>query len=138
MSNQALERTGAGLPKTCSITEFLNFPDYKMPSDPAHQLQQLYLAGFEFQTFERFPRCVGAVRDGCIALLVPAPDGLQILGSPGWQMGEALGVLVNKDGRQVFQFKSEFVEATPERLEALARFKSDLGAILQSGASAAR
>ncbi len=104
-----------------------------MRPDPARQLQQLYLAGFEFQTFERFPKCVGAVREGCIAMLVPGPEGLQILGSAGWQMGEAMGVLVEKDGRQVFQFKSEFVEATPERLETLARFKSDLESILRSG-----
>jgi hypothetical protein len=66
-------------------------------------------------------------------MLVPGPEGLQILGSAGWQMGEAMGVLVEKDGRQVFQFKSEFVEATPERLETLARFKSDLESILRSG-----
>ena len=29
-------------------------------------------------------------------------------------------------GRQVFQAKSEFVEATPERLDALRRFRQDL------------
>ena len=105
-----------------------------MPSDPAHQLQQLYLAGFEFQTFERFPKCVGVSRDSCIAMLVPGLDGLQILGSAGWQMGDALGVLVEKDGRQVFQFKSEIVEATQERLEALAKFKSDLEGALRGDA----
>jgi hypothetical protein len=41
-------------------------------------------------------------------------------------MGEAMGVLVEQDGRQVFQAKTEIVEATPERLEALARFRADL------------
>ena len=35
--------------------------------DPAEQLQRIYLAGFELQTFDRFPKCVGVVRDGCIA-----------------------------------------------------------------------
>ena len=42
-----------------------------------------------------------------------------MIGAPGWRMGEVLGVLVEKDGRQVFQAKSEIVEATPERLAAL-------------------
>ena len=62
--------------------------------DPAEQLQRLYLAGFDLQTFDRFPKCVGVVRDGCIALLVPSIDGLQMLGTPGWRLGEAIGVLV--------------------------------------------
>jgi hypothetical protein len=57
-------------------------------------------------------------------------DGLQILGTPGWRMGEAIGVLVEKQGRQVFQNKQEFVEATPERLEILRRFRENLNALL--------
>ena len=81
--------------------------------DPAEQLQQIYVAGFELKVFDRFPKCVGAVRDNCIALLVPSADGLQMLGTPGWQMGEAMGVLVESGGRKVFQAKQEIVEATP-------------------------
>jgi hypothetical protein len=102
--------------------------------DSAEQLQQIYLAGFELQTFDRFPKCVGVIRDNCIALLVPGVDGLQVLGTPGWRMGEVLGVLVEKDGRQVFQAKDETVEATPERLEALEHFRADLGRLLKAGA----
>jgi hypothetical protein len=94
--------------------------------DSAEQLQRLYLAGFELQTFERFPKCVGVIRDQCIALLVPGVDGLQILGTPGWRMGEAIGVLTEIQGRKVFQAKTEIVEATPERLAALERFRDDL------------
>lgn len=97
---------------------------------PAEQLQQIYLAGFELERFDRFPNCVGVVRDGCIALLVPGTEGLQILGAPGWRMGEVMGVLVEKEGRQVFQAKAEEIDATPERLEALARFRSDLQRLL--------
>jgi hypothetical protein len=101
-----------------------------MSPDLAHQLQQIYLAGFELQTFDRFPKCVGVMRDGCIAMLVPGADGFQILGTPGWRMGEAIGVLVERNGRQVFQNKQEIVEATPERLEMLARFKEELKSLL--------
>jgi hypothetical protein len=98
--------------------------------DPAEQLQRIYLAGFELQKFDRFPKCVGVVRDSCIALLVPSVDGLQILGTPGWRMGEAIGVLTEKQGRQVFQAKQEVVDATPERLETLRSFRNDLQTIL--------
>ena len=113
--------------------KFQNLPGYQITKfllDPASQLQRIYLAGFELQTFDRFPRCVGVVRDGCIAMLVPGTDGFQILGTPGWRMGEAIGVLVEKSGRQVFQNKQEIVDATPERLELLARFKDELKSLL--------
>ncbi len=87
--------------------------------DPAEQLQRFYLEGFELQTFERYPNSIGVLRDGCIALLRATPTGLEMVGTPGWRMGEVLGVLVERDGRKVFQAKSETVEATPDRLEAL-------------------
>jgi hypothetical protein len=98
--------------------------------DPAEQLQRLYLAGFHFQTFDRFPKAVGVVRDNVIAILEATPEGLKMIGTPGWRMGEALGVLVEKEGRQVFQYKSEMVEATAERLEALQRFREALERVL--------
>lgn len=99
--------------------------------DSAEQLQQIYVAGFELKVFERFPKCVGVVRDNCIALLVPSVDGLQMLGTPGWLMGEAMGVLVETGGRRVFQSKQEIVEATPERLAALTHFREDLDRLLK-------
>jgi hypothetical protein len=101
------------------------------PMDPAEQLQRIYLAGFQLETFERFPKCIGVVRDNCVALLIPGTDGVQILGTPGWRMGEVMGVLVEKDGRQVFQAKEEIIEATPERLAILRKFREDLDAAMR-------
>ena len=98
--------------------------------DSAEQLQRIYLAGFELQTFDRYPKCVGAIRDHCIALLVPGVDGLQVLGTPGWRMGELMGVLTEREGRQVFQAKSQIVEATPERLAVLQKFRQDLAKLV--------
>ncbi len=99
--------------------------------DSAEQLQRIYLAGFELQTFDRYPKCIGVIRDNCIALLVPGVDGLQMLGTPGWRMGEVMGVLTEKDGRKVFQAKSELLEATSDRLAALERFRRELGDLLK-------
>ena len=98
--------------------------------DPAEQLQRLYLAGFELETFERYPKTVGAVRQHCIALLEVTPTGLRLIGTPGWRMGEVMGVLIEKAGRQIFQTKSEIAEATPERLATLQQFRSDLEQLL--------
>jgi len=106
-------------------------PNYPMP-DSASQLARLYQAGFDIQTLERFPRAVGVVRDNCIALLETTPDGLKIAATPGWRMGESIGVLVEQGGRQVFQHKSETIDATPERLETLRRFSEDLEKLLDS------
>jgi hypothetical protein len=45
-------------------------------------------------------------------------------------MGESLGPLVERGGRRVFVHKDEAIEATPERIAVLERFKADLKAIL--------
>jgi len=99
--------------------------------DPSEQLQRLYLNGFELQTFERYPNSIGVLRDGCIALLRATPTGLEMIGTPGWRMGEVMGVLVERDGRQVFQAKTETVEALPERMETLQHFRCDLERVLK-------
>jgi hypothetical protein len=101
--------------------------------DSADQLQRLYVAGFDLQTFERFPKAVGVLRDNCVAFLVPGPDGLQILGNVGWRMGESLGPLVEREGRKVFVHKQDVIEATPERIATFERFRSDLKVILRGG-----
>ncbi len=99
--------------------------------DSAEQLQRIYTAGFNLETFDRYPNAVGVLRDGAIALLAATPAGLTMIGTPGWRMGEVMGVLVEKDGRQVFQAKTEVVEATPEMLEAYRRFREDLERLLR-------
>ena len=102
--------------------------------DPAEQLARIYQAGFDVQTFERYPRALGVIRDGVIALFESTPEGLRMIGVPGWRMGEVMGVLVEREGRQVFQAKAETVEATPDRLESVRRFREDLETLLASKA----
>ena len=89
------------------------------------------MAGFELETFERFPKAIGAIRAGYIAFLVPGPDGLQILGNVGRRMGESLGPLVERGGRKVFVHKQEEIEATGEMVAELERFRSDLERLLR-------
>jgi len=99
---------------------------------PEEQLQKLYMAGFELETFERFPKAIGVLRDNCIAFLVPGPDGLQILGNIGWRMGESLGPLVERGGRKMFVHKDQMIEATSERISILERFRAELKAALST------
>lgn len=98
--------------------------------DPSEQLQKIYLAGFELQTFDRFPKAIGVTKGNCVALLTATPTGLTTIGAPGWKMGEVLGVLTERNGRKVFQAKSEIVEATPERIEELEQFGEELNQLL--------
>ncbi len=102
--------------------------------DSAAQLQRIYLAGFDLQTFDRYPKLIGAVKGNCVALLVPGVDGLQIMGTPGWKMGEVLGVLTEVAGKKVFQAKSETVEATPERIAEFEAFRAELKELLAATA----
>jgi hypothetical protein len=98
--------------------------------DPAEQLQKIYLAGFELQSLERFPAAVGVVKGNCIILLQATPMGLQSIGQAGWRLGDALGVLVEKEGKRFFQNKLSIVEATPERLAELDAFRQELENLL--------
>jgi len=98
--------------------------------DSSEILQALHLAGFELQIFDRFPRAIGVTKGNCIALLEPAVAGLRLVGRPGWRIGEVLGVLTMKDGKQVFQAKDQLVEGTPERLNEFRAFEAELGDFL--------
>ena len=98
--------------------------------DPSEILQSLYLAGFELQTFDRFPKAIGVIKGNCMALLEPQGSSLRIIGRPGWRIGESLGVLTMKAGEQVFQAKEQQVEATPDRLNELRTFETELNVLL--------
>lgn len=99
-------------------------------TDSSEILQSLYLAGFELQTFDRFPRAIGVIKGNCVALLEPAGNSLRVIGRPGWRMGEALGVLTSRGNAQVFQAKDRVVTATPERLKELREFEAELAVFL--------
>ena len=94
--------------------------------DPAEQLARIYQAGFDITQLERYPGVAAVVRNDVIALLRPTPAGLEMIGTPGWKIGETIGILVEKGGSKVFQSKSTLLEATPERLSLLEAFRKDL------------
>jgi hypothetical protein len=102
--------------------------------DSAEQLQRIYLADFEIETRERFPNAVVVLKGNCAAVLQATPSGLTMIGTPGWRMGELMGVLTEISGRKVFQLKSEIVEATEERLKELHAFRSELDSHLTAKA----
>jgi hypothetical protein len=98
--------------------------------DPAEQLARIYQAGFDITQLERYPGVAAVVRADVIVLLRPTPAGLEMVGTPGWKIGESIGVLVERGGTKIFQSKSTLVEATPERLSMLEAFRKDLVELL--------
>lgn len=98
--------------------------------DPAEQLARIYQAGFDITQIDRYPGVAAVVRKDVIVLLRPTPSGLEMVGTPGWKIGESIGVLVEKAGSKVFQSKSTIVDATPERLGLLESFRKDLAELL--------
>jgi hypothetical protein len=99
-------------------------------ADPAEQLARIYQAGFDITQLERYPGAAAIVRGDVIVLLRPTPSGLEMVGAPGWKIGESIGVLIEKNGRKYFQSKSELVELTPERSGLLEEFRKDLAELL--------
>lgn len=93
-------------------------------------LERLLKAGFGFVSFEHLERYPAVEKDGFAALLDPTGGRLEIFGQPGLRMGAALGVLTERAGKKVFIWKEQTVEATPELLDAYARFRRELDEML--------
>ena len=102
--------------------------------DPAEQLARLHQAGFEIRTFDRYPRAVVIVRGNCIALYEPQAEGLKRIGQAGWRIGDAIAVLVERNGKRFYQAKNEIVQANRERLQAVRDFEADVSRMLLSTA----
>ena len=50
---------------------------------------RIYLAGFELQTFERYPKLIGVTKGNCVALLVPGVEWVADHGHPGMAHGRS-------------------------------------------------
>ena len=96
---------------------------------PAHIaiLERLVAEGFVPVAFPLYASAMGVRRGSFAALLIPAGDAaMKIMGEPCYVVGSNLAVRTRREGRQVFVWKDKAIEATPELLEELARFSSDL------------
>ncbi len=95
-------------------------------------LERLLRAGFRFVTIPHVERYLPVEKDGFVAVLEPAAGGLAIFGQVGYGMGEGMGVLVERQGRRVFVWHEQTVDATPDLLAEYQRIRSELETLLQS------
>lgn len=94
-------------------------------------LEKIAANGFAIVAFPLYASAVGVRKGNCAALLMPVPNGgMKLLGEPCWQVNGNLSVRVKREGVELFVWKKEEVEATPERLAEVAQFRNQLNDLL--------
>jgi hypothetical protein len=96
-------------------------------------LERLAKADFHFVTIERVERYLAVERNGFVALLEPSRGRFEVFGQAGYRIGEGIGMLVKRSGKECFVWKGTSVEATPELRKDYVRFKEDLKELLADG-----
>lgn len=98
-------------------------------------MKRLFEAGFRPIAIPPYESALCLRRGECAAVLAPVDGGgLRILAPPSFLVGGKFGVRVKRGDREVFVFKKQELEATPERLHELAEFHRRLDEILAEGA----
>jgi len=94
-------------------------------------LERLFEAGFRPIAIPPYENALCLKRGDCVAVLAPVPNGgLKVLAPPSYLVAGNLSVKLKRGSGEVFVWKKNEVEATPDRLEELARFRRELVQIL--------
>ena len=94
-------------------------------------MERLLEAGFYPIAIPPYENALCLKRGNCAAVLAPVPNGgLRVLAPPSYLVVGSLSVKLKRGPREVFVWKKNEVDATPGRLEELARFGRELTQIL--------
>jgi hypothetical protein len=94
-------------------------------------MERLFEAGFRPVAIPPYENALCLKRGDCAAVLAPVPNGgLKVLAPPSYMVVGNLSVKLKRGPGEVFVWKKNEVEATPDRLEELSRFKRELMQIL--------
>jgi hypothetical protein len=94
-------------------------------------MERLFEAGFRPIAIPPYENALCFKKGDCAAVLAPVPNGgLKVLAPPSYLVAGNLSVKLKRRSGEVFVWKKSEVEATPDRLEELARFKRELMQIL--------
>ena len=95
-------------------------------------VERLVHAGFQPIAIPPYERALCMRKGDCVALLGPAPNGgLQMLVPPTFLLAGNLSVKLQRDNGEVFVWKQNELEATPDRLGELEAFRMELVQILE-------
>jgi hypothetical protein len=96
-------------------------------------LQRLHSLGFEIVAFPMYANYIGLRQNNLAALLNPiASGGFSLFAEPTILINGNLSARITRNGRDLFVWKSQHLEATPAVLAALANFRSQLLSALNS------
>jgi hypothetical protein len=94
-------------------------------------IERLLAAGFRPIAIPPYESALSMRKGNCAALLAPVPnDGLKLLAPPSFVVDGNLSVKLKRGLGEVFVWKKQEVEATPDRLKELESFRRELTEIL--------
>jgi hypothetical protein len=96
-------------------------------------LERAFAAGFRPIAIPPYESALCVRRGECAAVLTPASNGgLRLLAPPTYLVDGNLSVKLKRGAGEVFVWKKKELEATPARLDELAKFRRDLAEILEA------
>jgi len=107
----------------------------EITSQQMKTLERLFAAGFRPIAIPPYESALCVRRGECAALLAPVENaGLRLLAAPTYIVDGNLSVKLKRPKGDVFVWKKTEVEASPECLQELAKFRQELTAILDEAA----
>ena len=95
-------------------------------------MERLFAAGFRPVAIPPYESALCVRRGECAAILKAIPNaGLERLAPPSYIIDGNFSVKIKRGNRDVFVWKKNELEATPERLMALAVFRQELDELLK-------
>jgi len=94
-------------------------------------VERLFAAGFRPIAIPPYESALCMKKGNCAALLAPVPNaGIKLLAPPSFLVDGNLSVKLKRGTGELFVWKKQEVEATPERLKELESFRRELTEIL--------
>jgi hypothetical protein len=95
-------------------------------------MERLFEAGFRPIAIPPYESALCVRRGECAAVLAPVPNGgLKLQAPPSYLVGGNFGVRLKRGAKEAFVWKKAELPATPERLQELEAFRSELTRILE-------
>ena len=96
-------------------------------------MERLFEAGFRPIAIPPYESALCVRKGNCLAALAPVPNaGLKLLAPPSFMVEGNFSVKLKRGSGEVFVWKKKELEATPERLQELESFRTELQELLES------
>ena len=95
-------------------------------------LERFLQAGFTFRSFPTYPRHLGVEKYNCIALLEPGTEGKwKQFSSVGYLVDGQIALLVEREGKPTFVYKTKRVLAEGAVMEKFLQFQQEMRSLLE-------